>query len=127
MSFPSGSCVYVVDDDASVRRALARLLKSAGFVVESFASAEAFLSQMSPDRASCIVLDVQLPGMNGVDLQQVLKARQIHVPLVFITGHGDADLERKLRAEGACGYLQKPFEESHLISSIRAAIAAVDS
>jgi RNA polymerase sigma factor (sigma-70 family) len=115
--------VFVVDDDASVRQALRRLLKSAGFQVRTFAAAEEFLEQSVSDATGCIVLDVQMPGLGGLDLQRRLAEKNASLPIVFLTGHGDIPMAVRAIRAGAVDFLAKPFDASHLLTSIRKAIA----
>jgi FixJ family two-component response regulator len=114
--------VMIVDDDESVRRAARRLIKSFGFAVESFASAEDFLTSGRLPQTACLVLDVQMPGLNGLELQSRLISEGHQVPIVFITAFNDENArDRALRA-GAVGYLVKPFEEADLLNGINLAL-----
>ena len=115
--------VYVVDDDESVRRSLARLLRSAGLTAETFPSAQAFLDRELPDRTACLVLDVRLPGLSGLDLQGALTQTERIVPIVFITGHGNVPMSVQAMKSGAVDFLQKPFEEDQLLAAIERALA----
>jgi FixJ family two-component response regulator len=115
--------VFVVDDDASVREALERLVRSAGLKVEAFASAEAFLNRPRPDGPSCLVLDVQLPNLSGLALQQRMADGRSEMPIVFITGHGDIPTTVRAMKAGAVEFLTKPLVEGDLLESIRQAIA----
>jgi len=110
--------VYVVDDDASVRKSLRRLIRSAGYHVEAFASAQDFLSWKSADGPGCLVLDVNLPDLSGLDLQLELAKREISPPVIFITGHGDIPMSVKAMKEGAVDFLTKPFESRDLLCAI---------
>jgi len=114
--------VYVVDDDESVRRSLARLLRSAGLTAETFPSAQAFLDRELPDRTACLVLDVRLPGLSGLDLQGALTQTERIVPIVFITGHGNVPMSVQAMKSGAVDFLQKPFEEDQLLAAIDRAL-----
>lgn len=115
---PNDSRISVVDDDASVREALQGLLRSAGFSPEAFASAEAFLdSGQLPDTA-VLILDVRMPGMSGVELQERLIASGWTIPIVFISGHGDEDLRARALLRGAVGFLKKPFSDEALLEAI---------
>jgi FixJ family two-component response regulator len=114
--------VCVVDDDASLLRALRRLLRAGGFHVEAFASAEAFLEWGHRERADCLVLDVRLDGMSGVELQERLVAAGSKVPVVFMTGHDDPRARERARRAGAVGYLRKPFDDESLIGAVNRAI-----
>ena len=110
--------IYVVDDDESVRRALRRLLKSAGFNVETFNSAQSFLDSVLLDTEGCLILDVRMPGINGFELQKKLNDRRSNLHIIFITAHAQAgDRERAMEA-GAIGFLQKPFNDQSLLDLI---------
>ena len=114
--------VAVVDDDASVCRSLRRLLMSAGYDVLPFPSAAAFLDGYRPGSCGCLVLDILLPGITGLDLQQELTARGITVPVVFITGHGDIPMSVRAMKAGAVDFLTKPFDPEGLLKSIDQAL-----
>jgi len=116
------AAVYVVDDDESVRRALTRLIRSLGLHVETFASAQAFLEYEPPDRPSCLVLDVRLPGSSGLELQASLGRVQRTMPIIFITGHGTVPTSVRAMKEGALDFLQKPFEDQELLDGIQRAL-----
>jgi FixJ family two-component response regulator len=115
--------VFVVDDDASVREAVERLVRSAGLRVEAFASAEEFLTRPKADAPSCLVLDVQLPDLSGLDLQRRMADASNEIPIVFITGHGDIPTTVRAMKAGAVEFLTKPLVEGDLLESIRHAIA----
>ena len=115
--------VFVVDDDASVREAVERLVRSAGLRVEAFASAEEFLTRPKPDAPSCLVLDMQLPDLSGLDLQRRMAEASNDIPIVFITGHGDIPTTVRAMKAGAVEFLTKPLVEGDLLESIRHAIA----
>ena len=115
--------VYVVDDDESVRRSLARLMRSAGLAAETFPSAQAFLDRQLPDRTACLVLDVRLPGLSGLDLQGALSETERSVPIIFITGHGSVPMSVQAMKRGAVDFLQKPFDEDDLLAAIGRALA----
>ena len=115
--------VFAIDDDPSVRKALVRLLKSAGFHVEAFASAEEFLRQSLPDAPSCVVLDLCMPGLNGLELQRALAGRDAAPPVVFITGHGDIPTTVQAMKAGAVDFLPKPFPGEALLAAVRQAVA----
>ena len=110
--------VYVVDDDLSIGKALARLLKSWNYSCEVFSSAEDFLQAVDVNEVGCLILDIMLPGMDGLQLQQKLKQRESNISIIFITGHGDKELEREVMDAGAYDYLDKPFDEQLLINTI---------
>jgi FixJ family two-component response regulator len=116
--------VFVVDDDASVRRALARLIKSAGHQVQTFASAREFLgTKAGGEEAACLVLDVRMPGLTGIDLQRELQTLNREIPIVFITGHGDIPMSVKAMKAGAVDFLSKPVKDTDLLRAIEQAIA----
>ena len=115
--------VFLVDDDASVREALARLIRSAGLRVEAFGSAEAFLERPRPAAPSCLLLDVQLPELSGLDLQQRMAAASNDIPIIFITGHGDIPTTVRAMKAGAVEFLTKPLVAGEVLESIHQAIA----
>src|SRR5258706_6758507 len=115
--------VFVVDDDVSVREALARLIRSAGLRVEVFASAEEFLTRPKADAPSCLVLDVQLPDLSGLDLQRRMADASNEIPIIFITGHGDIPTTVRAMKAGAVEFLTKPLVEGDVLESVRHAIA----
>jgi len=115
--------VFVVDDDHGMRKALERLCQSAGLKVKTFASASEFLDHGAPESPACIVLDVRMPGLSGLDLQTELTARNIQTPIVFITGHGDIPMSVRAVKAGAVDFLTKPFRNRDLIRAIRDAIS----
>ena len=117
------SIIYIVDDDLSVRRALSLLLKSHGFGVQAFISAEEFLAFKHFKLPSCLVSDIQLPDMNGLLLQEVMERKRISIPIVFITGHGDIPMSVKGMKAGAIDFLTKPFTKKKLLNAIRQAIS----
>jgi len=112
-----------VDDDASVREALGSLIRSVGLRVEAFASAQEFLTHPQADAPSCLVLDVQLPGLSGLDLQQELAKADIQIPIVFLTGHGDIPMSVRAIKAGALEFLTKPFNDEDLLDAIQQGIA----
>jgi FixJ family two-component response regulator len=115
--------VFVVDDDASVRGALARLLHSAGYQTKTFASAEGFLAQSRFGAPGCIILDVRMPGLNGLELQQALSAADGQLPIVFITGHGDVPMSVRAMKAGAEDFLPKPFDDEELLKAVALALS----
>jgi FixJ family two-component response regulator len=119
----TAATVFIVDDDASVRKALARLIRSAGMKAQAFPTAEAFLAESHVEPASCLVLDVRLPGLNGLQLQEALNRKGYPLAIIFITGHGDVPMSVRAMKAGAVDFLQKPFEDSDLLDAIRRAIA----
>jgi len=114
--------VFVVDDDVSVREALESLVRSAGFEVETFASAQDFLDHRKADKPSCLVLDVRLPGLSGLDLQKRIIEANREIPIVFITGHGDVPTSVRAMKAGAVEFLTKPFSDQDLLDAIGQAI-----
>jgi FixJ family two-component response regulator len=116
------SVIFVVDDDVSMRKALKRMFQVAGFVVEEFASAQDFLTRERPDELGCLVLDVRMPGMSGLTLQETLKAAGLTIPIVFLTGHGDVPASVRAMKMGAVDFLEKPFDRDILLDTVRGAI-----
>ncbi len=116
--------ISVVDDDDSVREALPDLLRELGFAVEAFSSAEAFLASDALGRTNCLVLDIAMPGMTGLELQQELKRRRRNIPLVFITAHADPTVRPRVLEQGAVECLFKPFSEAALLDAVTAALRA---
>src|ERR1700681_1845215 len=114
--------VFVVDDDPSVRASIQGLLKSASLRSESFGTAEEFLCRKRPDGPSCLVLDVSLPGVNGLDFQRQLADAGIHIPIIFITGHGDIPMTVRAMKSGAVEFLTKPFQDQDLLDAIYQAL-----
>jgi FixJ family two-component response regulator len=114
--------VFVVDDDASVREGLGSLIRSAGLRVETFASAQEFLARPRADVPSCLVLDVRLPGLSGLDLQKRMAEINIEIPIIFITGHGDVPTSVQAMKAGAVEFLTKPFVDRDLLDAIQQAI-----
>jgi FixJ family two-component response regulator len=114
--------VFVVDDDLSVREGLGSLIRSAGLRVETFASAQEFLARPRADVPSCLVLDVRLPGLSGLDLQKRMAEVKIEIPIIFITGHGDVPTSVKAMKAGAVEFLTKPFVDRDLLDAIQQAI-----
>ncbi len=116
------SPVFVVDDDASVRTSLKFLLSTVGLQVESFDSADTFLHKKLPDAPSCLVLDVRLPGLSGIDIQRELAARNIRIPTIFLTGHGDIPMSVRAMKAGAVEFLTKPVRDQDLLDAVRVAL-----
>jgi len=114
--------VLVVDDDASMRQALARLFQSVQLRVEVFASPQEFLHSERPDVPSCLVLDVRLPGLSGLDFQAELMKADVRIPIVFISGHGDIPMSVRAMKAGAVDFLAKPFRDQDLLDAVTAAI-----
>jgi len=117
-----GPVVFVVDDDPSVRSSLKFLLSSVGLQVESFDSADALLQRKPPDAPSCLVLDVRLRGLSGLDFQRELAARNRQMPIIFITGHGDIPMSVRAMKAGAVEFLTKPFRDQDLLDAVRIAL-----
>jgi FixJ family two-component response regulator len=116
------SLVAVVDDDQSVRESLPDLLKEFGFAVRVFFSAEEFLASGSVDEASCLILDMVMPGMGGLDLQHELQVRGRHIPVIFITAHKDEAIRGRAMEQGAVEYLLKPFSDTALLAALHRAL-----
>src|SRR6266404_2868252 len=114
--------VFVVDDDAGVRESIQGLLKSAGLRCEAFARPQEFLRRGRPDGPSCLVLDVRLPGANGLDFQRELADAGVRIPIIFITGHGDIPMTVKAMKSGAMEFLTKPFRDQDLLDAIHQAL-----
>lgn len=115
--------VFLVDDDQDIRTTVARALQKRGFTVETFESAEAFLECYTSDRPGCVVLDYGMPALNGLELQALLNQRHIHIPIVFISGHGGIPESVQAIKAGAIDFLEKPFRQSELIACIENAFA----
>jgi len=122
MTPPGAPTVFVIDDDAGVREAIQGLLKSARLRCASFGTAEEFLRCRQPDGPSCLVLDVSLPGVNGLDLQHELADAGVRIPIIFITGHGDIPMSVKAMKSGAVEFLTKPFGDQELLDAIHHAL-----
>jgi len=116
------SIVYVIDDDPSVRDAIKSLIRSVGMNVETFASAQEFMSCKRPEAPGCLVLDVRMPGLSGLDLQRELTDARINIPIIFITGHGDIPMSVRAMKAGAVEFLTKPFRDQDLLDAIAQAI-----
>jgi FixJ family two-component response regulator len=119
-----GKLVCIVDDDASLRRSLSNLLMSLGFRVETFPSAEAFLESLPGHRIGCVVLDVRMAGMSGVDLLRHLAATRAAIPAIMLTAHTDEDTRRQSLQTGAMAFLAKPVRSDALLEAVRAALAS---
>lgn len=118
----AGPTVFVVDDDPSIRRALMRLMQSVSLPSETYGSAQEFLDAYDPARPGCLVLDIRMPQISGLDLQQMLAARGIEIPIIIITGHGDVPMCVRAMKAGATDFIQKPFHEQELLDAIQCAI-----
>ena len=114
--------VFVIDDDGSIREALKDLLESVGLRVETFASAPEFLQSSHSDAPSCLVLDIRMPGLSGLDLQREMAEANIHTPIIFITGHGDIPMTVRAMKAGAVEFLTKPFRDQDLLDAIQQAL-----
>jgi FixJ family two-component response regulator len=122
MTPTGGQTVFVIDDDAAIRASIEGLLKSVGLRSESFGTAQDFLRSKRPDGPSCLVLDVRLPGINGLDFQRQLADAGIRIPVIFITGHGDIPMTVKAMKSGAVEFLTKPFRDQDLLDAIHQAL-----
>jgi RNA polymerase sigma factor (sigma-70 family) len=114
--------VFLIDDDPAIRDLLTLFLARAGLTVESYASARLFLEAYNPDQPGCLVLDVSMPDMSGLELQEALSAKQIHIPIIFITGHGDIPMSVRAIKAGAVDFLEKPFKKEILLARVREAL-----
>jgi FixJ family two-component response regulator len=114
--------VAIVDDDDSMRGALAGLLKAVGLATQAFASAEEFLKSGQQHQTACLIADIRMPGMSGLELQAHLNAERCRIPTIFITAHGDAKMRMQALREGAVEFLAKPFDDEALLDSVRAAL-----
>src|SRR5262249_51709059 len=119
----SESCVFVVEDDPSMRNALKNLLRSVGLEAQLFASAKEFLEADRPDVPGCLILDVRLPGLSGLDLQRELSAANVHIPIIFITAHGDIPMSVRAMKARAVELLTKPFRDHDLLVAIQISLA----
>jgi len=118
----SDDMVFVIDDDESIRESLKSLMRSVGLGVETFASAQEFLKSERPDVPACLILDVRMPGLSGLDLQRDLGDAGIHIPIIFITGHGDIPMSVRAMKAGAVEFLTKPFRDQDLLDAIQQAL-----
>jgi len=115
--------VVIVDDDESMRNALRGLMKEVGLPAQAFASAEEFLAIGLARQAGCVIADIRMPGMSGLELQARLKAEHCNIPIIFITGHGDEKMRLQALRAGAVEFLSKPFDDEILLDSVRAAMS----
>ena len=122
MNNDAAAIVFVIDDDESIREALKSLIRSVGLSVETFASAQEFLQSKRPDVPACLILDVRMPGLSGLDLQRDLSETNIHIPIIFITGHGDIPMSVRAMKAGAVEFLTKPFRDQDLLDAIQQAL-----
>lgn len=120
---PANNCVFLIDDDASVRRGVSRLLRSAGYNNEAFGSASDFLARDQHPGPACVIVDVRMPGMNGMDLQDLLLQRRREEQLIFITGHGNISMCAQAMKAGAVDFLPKPFRDTELLECVERALA----
>jgi FixJ family two-component response regulator len=118
----SADMVFVIDDDESIRESLKSLMRSVGLGVETFATAQEFLQSTRPDVPACLILDVRMPGLSGLDLQRDLAEANIHIPIIFITGHGDIPMSVRAMKAGAVEFLTKPFRDQDLLDAIQQAL-----
>lgn len=122
MNDDAAAIVFVIDDDESMREALKSLIRSVGLKVEAFTSAQEFLQSTRPDVPGCLILDVRMPGLSGLDLQRDLTETNIHIPIIFITGHGDIPMSVRAMKAGAVEFLTKPFRDQDLLDAIQQAL-----
>ena len=122
MNSDAEAMVFVIDDDESIREALHSLIRSVGLKVATFPSAHEFLQSERPDVPACLILDVRMPGLSGLDLQRDLTEGNIHIPIIFITGHGDIPMSVRAMKAGAVEFLTKPFRDQDLLDAIQQAL-----
>jgi FixJ family two-component response regulator len=122
MTSSDAPTVFIIDDDDRMRAAMQRLLKSVGLSTKSFATPQDFLQHKVPDGPSCLILDVRLPGMSGLDVQHKLNEKGVHIPIIFITGHGDIPMTVKAMKSGAVDFLTKPWRDQDLVDAIQQAL-----
>jgi len=119
---PDEPTVFIVDDDAVLRKLVTRLLQTVGLRAEAYASAEEFLAACAPWRPGCLLLDVRMRGMSGIELQRMLRARHVHLPIIFLSGHGDVPMAVHCLQAGAVDFIQKPFRDQDLLDAVRRAL-----
>ena len=124
MTNPNGKMVAVIDDDESVRTALKELLRSVGLPAQAFASAEDFIESGQQQRAGCLIVDIRMPGMSGLELQAKLNADHCRIPTIFITAHGDEKMRMQALRAGAVEFVTKPFDDEALLETVLAAFVA---
>ena len=124
MTIPNGRMVAVIDDDDSVRTALKELLRSVGLPAQAFASAEEFLKSGQQQRTGCLIVDIHMPGISGLELQAKLNADHCRIPTIFITAHGDEKMRMQALRAGAVEFVTKPFDDEALLETVRAALVA---
>jgi FixJ family two-component response regulator len=122
MDIKNNKLIAIVDDDDLMRNALQGLLKSVGLPARAFASAEEFLNSGQPDQIACLIADIRMPGMSGLELQAKLNAARYRIPIIFITAHGDAKMRMQALRAGAVEFLAKPFDDEVLLGNVRAAL-----
>jgi len=127
MTSSDAPTVFIIDDDDRMRAAMQRLLKSIGLNTKSFAAPQDFLQHKLPDGPSCLVLDVRLPGMSGLDVQHKLNEKGVHIPIIFITGHGDIPMTVKAMKSGAVDFLTKPWRDQDFVDAIQQALERDDA
>jgi len=127
MTSSDAPTVFIIDDDERMRAAMQRLLKSIGLNTKSFAAPQDFLQHKLPDGPSCLVLDVRLPGMSGLDVQHKLNEKGVHIPIIFITGHGDIPMTVKAMKSGAVDFLTKPWRDQDFVDAIQQALERDDA
>lgn len=123
-SGPAGHLIYVVEDDDALRDSLCWLIESAGYAVVAYSNAESFLAYIEPEGGDCLVLDVRMPGMSGLELQERLIRRGRHIPIIFITGHGDVPMAVSAIKRGAFDFIEKPFQERDLLARIASVVSS---
>lgn len=125
----SGKLIHIIDDEEAIRRSAAFMLNASGYIVETWTSGAAFLKELGNVRAGCILLDVRMPGMDGLEVQRALSGRGVAMPLIVLTGHGDISIAVRAMKNGAIDFLEKPFEKKALLTAIEAGferMAAID-
>jgi RNA polymerase sigma factor (sigma-70 family) len=122
MTAPDDCLIYIVEDDDALRDSLCWLIESAGYRVAAYGNAESFLAYLEPEGRSCLVLDVRMPGMSGLELQERLIRRRRHIPIIFITGHGDVPMAVNAIKRGAFDFIEKPFQDQELLARIESVV-----
>ena len=118
IAMPIKPTIYIVDDNEGVRGALSLLLRTAGYATKSFAGAQQFLAEFDPSAPGCLLLDVRMPGMSGLELQQWLSSRDIHIPVIIMTGHGDIAMAVQAMKDGASDFIEKPFLNQRVLDAV---------
>lgn len=119
---PDGCPIYIVEDDDALRDSLCWLIESAGYRVAAYSNAESFLARLEPEGGGCLVLDVRMPGMSGLELQEHLIRRRRHLPIIFITGHGDVPTAVNAIKRGAFDFIEKPFQDQELLARVESVV-----